>query len=44
MLAQQFRPQPGEDRSYIRFAYSGLSEERIREGLDGLRDWIGSAR
>ncbi|MFX0538598.1 pyridoxal phosphate-dependent aminotransferase [Ornithinimicrobium sp. Y1847] len=36
------RPQPGEDRSYIRFAYSGLPEERIREGLSGLRDWVGS--
>lgn len=38
------RPQPGEDRSYVRLAYSGLSEERIREGLTGLREWIESAR
>jgi aspartate/methionine/tyrosine aminotransferase len=38
------RPQPGEDRSYIRFAYSGLPEERIREGLTGLRDWVEAAR
>lgn len=36
------RPQAGEDRSYIRFAYSGLSEEKIRRGLGGLRDWVGS--
>ncbi|WP_298752236.1 aminotransferase class I/II-fold pyridoxal phosphate-dependent enzyme [uncultured Serinicoccus sp.] len=36
------RPQPGEDRSYIRFAYSGLPEEQIRRGLGGLREWIGS--
>lgn len=38
------RPQPGEDRSYIRFAYSGLPEEQIREGLGGLREWIEAAR
>ena len=38
------RPQPGEDRSYIRFAYSGLPEERIREGLSGLRSWVEAAR
>lgn len=38
------RPQPGEDRSYIRLAYSGLPEDRIREGLTGLRQWIESAR
>lgn len=36
------RPQPGEDRSYIRFAYSGLSEEKIRRGLGGLREWVES--
>lgn len=38
------RPQEGEDRLYIRFAYSGLSEERIREGLGGLRAWVEAAR
>lgn len=38
------RPQDGEDRLYIRFAYSGLSEERIREGLGGLRAWVEAAR
>ena len=36
------RPQPGEDRRYIRLAYSGLPEDRIREGLARLRDWVGS--
>lgn len=34
------RPQPGEDRMYIRFAYSGLSVERIREGLGIFKEWI----
>lgn len=38
------RPQEGEDRKYIRFAYSGLSEERIREGLGGLKSWIEAAK
>lgn len=37
------RPQEGEDRSYVRFAYSGLPVEDIREGLGALRDWIASA-
>ncbi len=34
------RPQPGEDRTYIRLAYSGISAERIREGLGKLKTWI----
>jgi len=34
------RPQPGEDRQYIRLAYSGISEELIREGLGRLKSWI----
>ncbi|NYI65846.1 aminotransferase class I/II-fold pyridoxal phosphate-dependent enzyme [Spelaeicoccus albus] len=34
------RPQPGEDRLYARFAYSGLPAEKIREGLGRLRQWI----
>lgn len=38
------RPQEGEDRKYIRFAYSGLSEDRIREGLGGLKSWIEAAK
>lgn len=28
---------PGEDRVYIRMAYSGIDEEKIREGLAGLK-------
>lgn len=34
------RPLPGEDRHYIRLAYSGLPVGVIREGLGRLRDWI----
>ena len=34
------RPQPGEDRRYVRFAYSGLPESDIREGLGILKQWI----
>lgn len=34
------RPQPGEDRQYIRLAYSGIREELIREGLGNLKNWI----
>lgn len=34
------RPQPGEERKYIRLAYSGISEELIREGLGKLKTWI----
>ncbi len=37
------RPQPGEQRDYIRFAYSGISADDIRQGLGLLRDWIESA-
>ena len=33
-------PQPGEDRMYARFAYSGLPVEDIREGLGILAEWI----
>jgi aspartate/methionine/tyrosine aminotransferase len=33
-------PQPGEDRSYIRLAYSGIDESAITTGLDRLREWI----
>lgn len=38
------RPQPEEDRAYIRLAYSGITEPRIREGLTLLKDWVESAR
>ena len=34
------RPQPGEQGHYVRFAYSGLSVDDIREGLAGLRAWV----
>lgn len=34
------RPQPGEDRFYARFAYSGISVEEIHEGLAELTSWI----
>jgi len=36
------RPQPGETRQYVRFAYSGISADDIREGLGLLQQWIGS--
>ena len=31
---------PGEERQYIRLAYSGIETEDIREGLGRLREWI----
>ncbi len=34
------RPQPGEDRKYVRFAYSGLPQSDIHEGLGLLKQWI----
>ena len=34
------RPQPGEQRNYIRFAYSGISTADISEGLGLLGEWI----
>ena len=34
------RPQPGEDRFYARFAYSGISAPAIRDGLGKLKTWI----
>jgi aspartate/methionine/tyrosine aminotransferase len=37
------RPLPDETEQYVRFAYSGLSAERITTGLARLRDWIASA-
>ncbi len=37
------RPQPGEERQYVRFAYSGISTDDIREGLGLLQQWIGNA-
>jgi aspartate/methionine/tyrosine aminotransferase len=37
------RMQPGEQRRYVRFAYSGIDGGDIREGLGALRDWIAAA-
>ncbi len=34
------RQQPGEDREYVRFAYSGLPAADITEGLTLLKNWI----
>ena len=33
-------PQAGEDRSYIRLAYSGIDETDITEGLGKLKEWV----
>ena len=37
------RRQPGEDRDYIRLAYSGIGLGDIQEGLGKLREWVESA-
>lgn len=34
------RPVDGEDRQYVRFAYSGLPAEDITEGLGLLKEWM----
>ncbi|MEN8239380.1 MAG: aminotransferase class I/II-fold pyridoxal phosphate-dependent enzyme, partial [Actinomycetota bacterium] len=31
--------QPGEEQRYIRFAYSGISVEKIAEGISLFKDW-----
>ncbi len=36
------RPLPGETTQFVRFAYSGISEDRIREGLGTLKGWVES--
>jgi aspartate/methionine/tyrosine aminotransferase len=33
------RALPGEERRYVRLAYSGIGAERIREGLGRLKEW-----
>jgi len=33
------RALPGEQKAYVRLAYSGISTELIREGLGRLKDW-----
>lgn len=35
-------PLAGETEEYIRFAYSGINEADIREGLEKLKNWIES--
>ena len=37
------RRQPGEERQYIRLAYSGIDVADICKGLGRLRDWIEAA-
>ena len=37
------RRQPGEERQYIRLAYSGIDVADICDGLGRLRDWIEEA-
>jgi aspartate/methionine/tyrosine aminotransferase len=34
------RPQPGEQRNYVRFAFSGIDKQDIQEGMDLLGNWI----
>lgn len=34
------RPQPGEKRNYVRFAFSGINKKDITEGMDLLGNWI----
>ena len=34
------RPQPGEERQYIRFAFSGINNKDIKEGLELFGKWI----
>ncbi len=34
------RELPGEQRRYIRLAYSGIPVERIREGLAGFKAFV----
>lgn len=34
------RPQAGEDRNYIRFAFSGINNDQIEEGLKKFGDWV----
>ena len=36
------RPQPGEERQYIRFAFSGINNQDIKEGLELFGKWIAS--
>ena len=37
-------PLPGERERYVRFSYSGIDLEAIREGIDKLRSFLGGER
>lgn len=34
------RPLPGETQRYVRFAYSGIDKENIREGLEKMKNYL----
>jgi aspartate/methionine/tyrosine aminotransferase len=34
------RPQQGEERNYVRFAFSGINKDQIEKGMTLLGDWI----
>jgi aspartate/methionine/tyrosine aminotransferase len=34
------RALPGEDRNYVRIAYSGIDVDQIEEGLGKLKEWV----
>lgn len=34
------RPQSGEDRYYVRLAYSGIDEAQIKKGLGRAKEWL----
>ena len=34
------RALPGEERAYVRIAYSGIDSDQIEEGLGKLREWV----
>jgi aspartate/methionine/tyrosine aminotransferase len=34
------RPQEGEKRNYVRFAFSGIDKQEIQEGMDLFGNWI----
>jgi len=34
------RPQAGEERNYVRFAFSGINKDQIEKGMTLLGDWI----
>jgi aspartate/methionine/tyrosine aminotransferase len=34
------RPQPGEKRNYVRFAFSGIDKQEIQEGMELFGNWV----